>query len=563
MRLFRRKQQTRKEATTGRGTVARRHPTYCPMEVKLLALEALQTGLTKAEVADIIGVAPITVSSWQKKYDAEGLPGLYRHPSSKQAVGSCNALEKRIVERRKAHPERGVRRIRDDLKREDGLAVSAETVRKVVNEAGVGNPPVKPGPRPPQIRRFERKLPNALWQIDIFTFGLKRFYKVYLIGIIDDHSRHIVGWGLFRQQTAEAVLEVTKGAIGQWGAPREILSDNGRQFVAWRGKSRFQHVLKQQGIGHVRSAPHHPMTLGKIERFWQTIWKEFLSEASFASFADACQRLDHWVQYYNHQRPHQGIDGACPADRFYGVAGDVDEAVKQGCKDNSLRLALGQEPKRPLYLLGQLGDTDIRVVRRGDDLEIKVGNEVREVISLGAPYEIGDDGHGRREAGQQSGQQSSQQPGEVAGPGSGGEARTDRAGVAGAGDEVPALPDLPHEPPGAAPCDRGSEASGAGSVGAEASGAQADDTGAGADRGAGSSDGAQGAGAQTCTTEVRGDSGAAGPAAPAGPRGATPGGGEKKETEAEELTDQRKSDPPTGYVGRYSGWARIDDGSEA
>ena len=339
MRLFRRKQQTRKEAATGQRAVVRRRPIFCPMEVKLLALEALQTGLTKAEVADIIGVAPITVSSWQKKYDAEGLPGLYRHPSTKQALARCHALEKRILERRKAHPERGVRRIRDDLRREEGLEVSAETVRTVVNEAGIGNDPVKRGPRPAAPRRFERKLPNALWQIDIFTFDLKRFYKVYLIGIIDDHSRYIVGWGLFRQQTAEAVLEVTKGAIGQWGAPREILSDNGRQFVAWKGKTRFQHVLKQQGIGHVRSAPHHPMTLGKIERFWQTIWKEFLSEQVFASFADACQRLDHWVQYYNHQRPHQGIDGACPADRFYGVAGDVEEAVKQGCKDNALRLA--------------------------------------------------------------------------------------------------------------------------------------------------------------------------------------------------------------------------------
>ncbi len=89
--------------------------------------------------------------------------------------------------------------------------------------------------RPPQVRRFERPVPNALWQTDIFTFNLKRMYKVYLIGIIDDHSRYLVGWGLYRQQTADAVMEVVKGAIGQWGAPREILSDNGRQFVAWRG----------------------------------------------------------------------------------------------------------------------------------------------------------------------------------------------------------------------------------------------------------------------------------------------------------------------------------------
>ena len=144
-------------------------------------------------------------------------------------------------------------------------------MRTVVNDAGLGNPPPTPHRRPPQVRRFERSLPNALWQIDIFTFQLKRMYRVYLVGIIDDHSRFLVGWGLFRQQGAEAVLEVVKGALGQWGAPREILSDNGRQFVAWRGKSRFQKVLKQQGIGHVRSAPQHP-SMGPVRRIGSTVW---------------------------------------------------------------------------------------------------------------------------------------------------------------------------------------------------------------------------------------------------------------------------------------------------
>ena len=183
-------------------------------------------------------------------------------------------------------------------------------------------------------------------------------------------------------------MEVVKGAIGQWGAPREILSDNGRQFASWRGKTRFQKTLRRQGIQHVRSAPHHPMTLGKIERFWKTVWGEFLEEAVFSSFADACQRLEHWVGYYNHQRPHQGIGGACPADRFYGVAGDVDEAVKQGCRENALKLALGQETRPPLYLLGKLGETDVRVTRNGDEIEVKLGDTVREVIRLGKPFEL-------------------------------------------------------------------------------------------------------------------------------------------------------------------------------
>jgi len=378
------------EVSKGKRTIKRSPPVA--MEVKLLALEGLEAGLSAEEVGDLAGVGANTVHKWRLAYAESGVEGMCRKASSIGVRHQCSALEERILAQRQANPDHGVRRIRDDLRRQEGLEVSAEKVRTTVNEAGLGNAPPQPGRRPPAVRRFERACPNALWQIDIFTFHLKRMYQVYLVGIIDDHSRYLTGWGLFRQQGADAILEVTKGAIGQWGAPRELLSDNGRQFVAWRGKTRFQKVLKQQGIGHVRSAPQHPMTLGKIERFWKTIWQEFLFEAQFASFADACQRIDHWIRYYNHQRPHQGIGGAYPADRFYGLAQDVEEAVRQGCQDNARRLALGQEPQPPLYLLGQLGGKEVRVVRRGEQIEVKVGDAVHEVIHLGAPFTIGEDG---------------------------------------------------------------------------------------------------------------------------------------------------------------------------
>jgi len=366
------------------------------VEVKLLSVRAREAGMDRADVAKLVGANPSTIDSWLKLYQAGGPEGLMRHSSHPSTRKLCESLESRIEQFRRDYPEAGVRRIRDDLRRDEAIEVSAESVRRVLNDAGLGNPPPVSKPRPQQPRRFERQVPNALWQIDIFTFELKRMYRVYLVGIIDDHSRYIVGHGLFRQQTAEAVLEVLRGAIGEWGAPREILSDNGRQFVAWRGKSRFQKVLKQQGVDHVRSAPHHPMTLGKIERFWRTIWEEFLSDMVFASFADASQRLAHWIAYYNHQRPHQGIGGACPADRFYGITKDVEAALAQGCKENSLRLALGQETRRPLFLLGKLGQTDVRVTRKGDDIEVKLGDAVHELIRMGSPYEVDKNGHGKR-----------------------------------------------------------------------------------------------------------------------------------------------------------------------
>ena len=402
MSFLRRGKKRKRPAPEVETTTPAKHPKkrkVTPVEVKLLAIDALKAGIPTTEVCELIGVSNSALGKWRKLYQEGGEGALARQATNPGTRRICSHLERRIEQMRCENPEAGVRRIRDELRHGQGIGVSAETVRRVLNDAGLGNPPVQKNRRGPQIRRFEKDIPNSLWQIDIFTFHLKRMYPVYLVGMIDDHSRYIVGHGLFRQQTAQAVLEVVKGAIGQWGAPREILSDNGRQFAAWRGETQFQKVLKRQGISHVRSAPHHPMTLGKIERFWKTIWTEFLEDAYFASFADASQRLDHWIGYYNHQRPHQGIEGLCPADRFYGVADDVEEALRQGCRDNALQLALGQETRPPLYLLGKLGETDVRVTRKGEDIEVRLGDDVHEVIRLGAPFRVDDQGRYLREEG--------------------------------------------------------------------------------------------------------------------------------------------------------------------
>jgi transposase InsO family protein len=508
----------RGRAQKAKKTVKRSPPV--PMEVKILAIEALDSGLSASEVGELVGVGPDTIHKWRKDYAESGVQGLCRKASSIATRKQCSVLEEKIVALRRANPDHGVRRIRDDLRRHEGLEVSAEKVRTVVNESGLGNPPPQPSRRPPGIRRFERSCPNALWQIDIFTFQLKRMYPVYLIGILDDHSRYLVGWGLFRQQNAEAVLEVLKGAIGQWGAPREILSDNGRQFVAWRGQTRFQKVLRQQGVQHVRSAPQHPMTLGKVERFWQTIWREFLEDAVFASFADACRRLDHWIHYYNHQRPHQGLDGACPADRFYGIAGDVEEAVRQGCQDNSLRLALGQEPQPPLYLLGQLGGADVRVVRKGEEIEIKVGDAVHEVIR-------GEDGSCGR-AGEDVAVEGAERRGALPGGGDGSQGRDADRG---------AVPDVWRQSPDVVPGDGGGGPGFSRGVGAEAAWPQAEGGERGAEIGAGGQQRRPAQGAGSLEDEVPGGADDAGPGAQAGSRRTTARGEGKKKETAEEGPD--------------------------
>ncbi len=498
-----------------------------PAEIKLLAVEAMESGLSPEEAGEIVGAHKSTVSGWRRLYLEGGERALIRQKSNPGTRRLCGELEKRIEELRRDNPEAGVRRIRDDLRRNEGLEVSAETVRRVVNDAGLGNPPVQHKRKPPQIRRFERELPNALWQIDIFTFQLKRMYPVYLVGIIDDHSRYIVGHGLFRQQTAPAVLEVVKGAIGQWGAPREILSDNGRQFAAWRGQTQFQKVLKRQGISHVRSAPHHPMTLGKIERFWKTIWTEFLEDALFASFADASQRLEHWINYYSHQRPHQGIGGACPADRFYGISGDVEEAVKQGCKENALQLALGQETRPPLYLLGKLGNTDVRVTRKGEDIEVKLGESVHEVIRTGAPFSI--DGEGNCQRGVEIDEvERPERRGALPDSGDGPEEGSSDKGV---------MPDLLYEPSDLEGCHGEGRPCSHGSLGAEEPWPQRQVERRCSDQSGDQREGFAGEGAYPLETEVRGGHDLRGPSSQDTQRGVSSRGGgpdKKKQTRQKE-----------------------------
>ena len=112
---------------------------------------------------------------------------------------------------------------------------STSTVHATLSKANLTTPPkVKPKRNPGKPRFFERATPNQLWQSDICTFRLGG-KNACLPGFIDDYSRYITGLGLYRSQTAENLLEVSCLAMGEYGVPKEMLTDNGRQYTNWRG----------------------------------------------------------------------------------------------------------------------------------------------------------------------------------------------------------------------------------------------------------------------------------------------------------------------------------------
>ena len=170
-------------------------------------------------------------------------------------------------------PEHNVKRIAQIFRRFLCLDVSTHKVRETLKEDGLVRVSSKAKPKnDPKPRFFERATPNQLWQTDIMTFRLAG-QNAYLIGFMDDYSRYVVGLGAYRSQTAENVLETVKIAFGEYGIPREMLSDNGRQYHNWRGVTRFENF----GTHRIGKPAPYPMTSNRTIR---TTHRNLMSSAS-------------------------------------------------------------------------------------------------------------------------------------------------------------------------------------------------------------------------------------------------------------------------------------------
>ncbi|MGH6996969.1 MAG: IS481 family transposase, partial [Phenylobacterium sp.] len=337
---------------------------------KLLILDAWQrSGLPTKDFSALVGVAKQTLHAWKRRFQELGPAGLVDEASKRGPTGSRlpEPTRRAILMLKQANPGWGCQRISDVLYRGPGLPASAAAVARVLKDAGYVTQEQATRPHPDHARRFERAAPNQLWQSDLFTFMLKRQNRrVYLVAFIDDHSRYVVGYGLHASQNTALVLEVFRAAVTSCGAPQEVLTDNGAQYVTWRGTSLFAKELQKRGIRHLVSAPRHPQTLGKVERFWGTLWRECLEAAVFLDLEDARQRIGLFLDYYNFRRPHQGLEGLTPADRFFNAAPQVLETMKARVHANALELARSGLPREPFYLTGQVGGKPFSVHAEGE-----------------------------------------------------------------------------------------------------------------------------------------------------------------------------------------------------
>lgn len=346
------------------------------MAEKLRAVRLhLEEGFSYELVAAELNVGKTSLQRWVEQYKLAGEAGLQPALPKARSPKLPSAIREQVLALKQENPTFGIKRISQWLRRWFLLPASPETVRRHLHDAQLmteAPPPKKRNLTRPRF--FERATPNQMWQSDIFTFRLGGRYA-YLIAFMDDYSRFVVGADLFRSPTAAAVIEVYRVAVGEYQPPKEMLTDNGRQYTTWRGTSRFEAELKKDRVAHFKSRPHHPMTLGKIERFWSTIWQDFLVRAQFDSFESARERIKLWIQHYNFRRPHQGIEGMCPADRFFEIQSQLRKTLEAGMQENLLELALRGKPQAPFYMVGRMDGQSVVLRAEKGKLKLSINDQ--------------------------------------------------------------------------------------------------------------------------------------------------------------------------------------------
>ena len=169
--------------------------------------------------------------------------------------------------------------------------------------------------------------PNELWQTDFTYLKVIGWGWYYLSTILDDFSRYVVAWKLCITMRAKDVTDTLELALAASGCDRptvlhrpRLLSDNGSSYIA----GDLATWLKAKRMEHVRGAPNHPQTQGKIERWHQTLKNRVLLENHYLPGALEAA-VGEFVDHYNYRRVHESLGNVTPADAYFGRASEILE----------------------------------------------------------------------------------------------------------------------------------------------------------------------------------------------------------------------------------------------
>jgi len=271
----------------------------------------------KRQALSELGIPRSTYYRWRQGHS---------DPSSRGRPWNCVTPneERRILAVARAFPEFSSRQLSAWITDYEGFAASESTVYRILRREGL-------------VKRQENQVvaakeyhtkttgPHQMWATDASYFRVADWGYYYLVTVMDDYSRFILAWRLQKDMSADSLIEVVQEAVdatGMTGVPvkdrTKLLSDNGAGYVS----RAFRDYLRLVGIEHILSAPFHPQTNGKVERYQQSL-KRVVNQLPYELPSQLERAIADFVDYYNHRRYHKALGNVTPADVLHGRKDEI------------------------------------------------------------------------------------------------------------------------------------------------------------------------------------------------------------------------------------------------
>jgi len=302
-----------------------------------VARRVIEDGESYAQAAAWASVSKSTVWTWVRRWraasevDRASLACLVERSSRpRRSPGQVPAAEAAAIVALREQTGWSPRRLADKLT----VGRSPSTVHRVLQRAGVSR---RPRPEQPAVVRYLWPCPGQLLHMDVKKFGrfdepghkvtgdrTRRSRRVgwdYVHSIVDDCSR-VAYSEIHDDEKAPTVTAFTERALDFFldhGVLAErLMTDNAFAYVHNRS---LRELLYRRAIRHIRTRPYTPRTNGKVERYQQTLAREWAYALEYASSTARSEALAHWVRHYNERRTHSALGDHPPLHRVREVTG--------------------------------------------------------------------------------------------------------------------------------------------------------------------------------------------------------------------------------------------------
>jgi transposase InsO family protein len=295
---------------------------YSPSEKLEIIRLVEQSDLSARRTLAELGLCRSTFYQWYRGWREHGYAGLLpRQPHRRRFWNRIPEPERaRVVEVALQHPALSPRELACHITDCEGWFISESSVYRILKAYDLVTSPAYVVISAADEFRHKTRRVHELWQTDFTYLKVVGWGWYYLLSVLDDYSRYIVAWQLFRTMTAQDVKEVLEEAIAATGVDQvrvrhrpRLLSDNGSAFIA----KDLQEYLQEKGLSHTRGKPYHPQTQGKIERYNRSL-KNVVKLQNYYAPWELERQIAPFVKWYNQERYHEALENLTPEDVYQG-----------------------------------------------------------------------------------------------------------------------------------------------------------------------------------------------------------------------------------------------------